>query len=85
MITIPDDILERIVAHCLEHSIAMAQIGTKSGDVTMLLFARRDMTPTEASIIAAHMLLTGIVSGEIVESNIKHIENETKIPKVNLN
>lgn len=86
MIRIPDNLMQQIIEHCRINGIAMAEIGSNDGTVSMLLFGNGNITPDEASIIAAHMLLTGVLSRGFAEDNQKQAELEKQsIRKENLN
>ena len=52
----------------------MAQIGT--GHVTIILMANKELSPNHASIIASHMLLTGVLTGGFEEDNKERAEQE---------
>lgn len=75
MTELPKSIVDQILLHCEINGIAMASVGSKNGAVFMLLFGERELTPDEASIIAAHMLLTGVLSRKFAEDNQKRAED----------
>ena len=78
----PDRILEMIQFHCEANDIAMAMIGSDEAGVCMILFGNRDMSPDQASIMAAAILLNGVVSGGFHKGNEELIEQRKKpIPK----
>jgi len=74
MIIFSEELLQKIIMYCQENDIAMAQLG--NNHVTMFLFGPKDMTPNEASVIAAHVLLTGVLSGRFQEDNQQRAERE---------
>lgn len=78
IIRIPDEILQRLVMYCQANDVAMAQIGSDEFGVQMILLGQRGMSPDQAAIIAAHMLLNGIVTGGFTEDNAKKKEEEKK-------
>lgn len=82
---IPDDILQRLVMYCQEQEIGIAQIGHEEAGVCMIIMGRKDMSPNEVSIVCAHMLLTGVLSGGFQDDNIERAENEGSLPKTSLN
>jgi len=86
VINIPDDIMQQIIEYCRINEIAIATVGNPEVGVSMILFGERSLSPDEASIIAAHMLLTGVLTREFDERNRKLVEKEKiPIPKENLN
>lgn len=85
MIQVPDDILQQLIAYCQENDIAMATVGVKNDNLTLLIMARKTLTPDQASIIAAHMLLSGVISGGFTEDNLQRSDQEEKAAKAILN
>lgn len=78
---IPDDILQRLVMYCQEQEIGIAQIEHEEAGVCMIIMGRKDMSPNEVSIVCAHMLLTGVLSGGFQDDNIKRAKEEENISK----
>ena len=56
----------------------MATVGVKNDNLTLIIMARRTLSPDQASIIAAHMLLSGVISGGFTEDNLQRSEEEEK-------
>ncbi len=69
MIPIPDNIIMQLRMHCEANGLAMAQVGSDELEVTLLLLGSADMHPNDASIHAAHLLLNGVVTGALTNSN----------------
>lgn len=74
MFVLPEDIMQRLIMHCQKNDIGLAQIGTER--VTIIIMGRRDLSPDQASIMACHLLLSGVLSGGFAEDNRKRIEDE---------
>jgi len=82
----PDNILQMLTIYCEVNNIAMAMIGSDEAGVCMILFGNRNLSPDQASIMAADILLQGIISGRFYQDNETLIEQQKKpTPKENLN
>lgn len=80
-------LLHQLSGYCEAEEIALAMLGSDDIGVCILVLGDpAKVSVNEASVIAAHMLLSGVVSGKFVEENDQKVEEETKtIPKEIMN
>ena len=82
----PDNILQMLQFHCEANDIALAMIGSDEAGVCMILFGNRNLSPDQASVMAAAILLQGVISGGFHQHNEDKLkQDETPMPKENLN
>ena len=73
---LPPELMERLVMWCRENEIGMAQIGNNEAGVMMIVMGRKEHSPNTVSIVAAHMLLTGVLSGEFAADNAERAASD---------
>ena len=65
---IPDEIIKKLITFCEENEIGLAALYNTDG-ISVIVAGPRTFTPDQIGIIAANMLLTGIITGGITASN----------------
>jgi len=79
----PPELLKQIADFCTENKIGVAHLYQSEADVTIILAGPKDYHPDQISIVAAHMLLTGVVSNAVKITN--EIQESTNLPKDKVN
>ena len=84
---LPDRIMQQIQIHCEAEGIAMALIGSDSAGVCMIMLGDQvKLSADQASIIGAHLLLEGVITGVFMQNNEQMLDEQGKpTPKENLN
>lgn len=79
MIQIPFEMLKPVMDWVKENDLSMFEMGDDT--VSFVVVARRMMSPDQAAIIVSHMLLTGVMSGQLNVAAKEGAENEELLKK----
>lgn len=88
VLRLPDNIMQQIQMYCESERIALAMMGSESMGVHILLLGDQEAENgiDRACVIAASILLNGVISGQWHQGNEELREHMDKpIPKENLN
>lgn len=66
---ISPELLEALTQFCNENSIGLGQVYWPSKEVAVIVFSKTEPIDN-AYVLAAYMLLNGVVSGRVVQANI---------------
>lgn len=72
--SIPIEILQKLKIWAEANGLAMLSAGLPEQGIHAIMIAPKDMTPEFASCLGAELLLHGITSGMISESNDRGLE-----------
>lgn len=81
-----DKLLEMLTMECKARNIGMAVIGSDEMGVCVVLLGDRDLSPDQASVMAADILLQGIITRTFTAANQEENESqEEPTPKDKVN
>jgi hypothetical protein len=83
MILAPNDVIERLKIFCEENNLGLSQISLNS--CCVLIMGVAELSPDQASLIAAHALISGILDGTWNSANEETKSRISLDDKVNLN
>lgn len=66
---ISEDIIKQLIKYCSDNELSMAQIQSDSPKIIVLLFGKADYNINQTAIVAAHMLLSGAITGDLDRDN----------------
>lgn len=81
---LPPEILQQLVFFCEANNIGFAQIGNTDKGMMLYILGSQMLGPNEVAIIAADMLLQGVIGGYFYDSNEETL-NQSKPPGSNVN
>jgi hypothetical protein len=71
----PRELIEKLAMWCRENGLAMALLGGRN--IHLILMATDESYPDDAAIVAAHLLLSGVIDGKFREENQSLVHDET--------
>lgn len=74
---LPVDILERLKLFCEANELAMLSAGVPDQGMFVIVAAPKGMSPEFASCVGAELLLHGITTGMISDSNEERRQSDT--------
>jgi hypothetical protein len=75
---IPPELIQKLLDFCAENHLGLGAFNDRENKIFILLLADKSYNVEHLSIIAAHMLLTGVITGEAKRTN-----DETKNAPLN--
>lgn len=75
---LPDEAIQKLIEFARENDLGMGQLS--DGTFTVVVIGPKQYNINESSIISAHMLLTGVITGESATA-----DSETKKTNKTLN
>lgn len=78
LILLPHELQERLKFFCMENGFATGMVAMK--DITVFFIADSELGPNECAILGAHMLISGVVNGNLQMANEATIQAKQSEP-----
>lgn len=78
MVPFPDELVQQIRFWCEANKVGLCQVTNPHNGLTLFLMGPQSMGPNEAALLAAHILIEGVITDKLTDADMDAIAKQDR-------